>query len=135
MVLDGSQSESFSEILAALFEVADRTPKHGIGIAFATFRPDRGEPGLSKEVAYLCRGQCHCLCGFVGGGRGSFESMDQSARDLEEASYSHGSRRCRFSATLTALKKFLAIRQKWDPEEMFVGYCGFSGLATSSASS
>jgi FAD/FMN-containing dehydrogenase len=50
VVFDGTQSESFSEILAALFEVADRTPKHGIEMAFATFRPDRDEPGLEEEV-------------------------------------------------------------------------------------
>lgn len=50
VVFDGTDSEAFSEILAALFEVADRTPKHGIDMAFATFRPDRDEPGLSEEV-------------------------------------------------------------------------------------
>ena len=50
VVFDGTESESFNEILTALFEVADRTPKHGIEMAFATFRPDRDEPGSDEEV-------------------------------------------------------------------------------------
>ncbi|KAF3386549.1 hypothetical protein F1880_001409 [Penicillium rolfsii] len=33
----------------------------------------------------------------------------------------------------TALARFLAIRQKWDPAEMFVGYRGFSGLTPNPA--
>lgn len=50
VVFDCTPSESFNEILHALFEVSDRTPKHGVEIAFATFRPDREEPGLGDEV-------------------------------------------------------------------------------------
>jgi hypothetical protein len=40
----------FSEIINALLEISDRTPKNGIEVAFATFRPDRDELGLGEEV-------------------------------------------------------------------------------------
>jgi hypothetical protein len=40
----------FAEILNALLEITDRTPKDGVEVAFATFRPDRDEPGLGEEV-------------------------------------------------------------------------------------
>ncbi|KAL2825805.1 hypothetical protein BDW59DRAFT_145923 [Aspergillus cavernicola] len=40
----------FAQILDALLEITDRTPKDGVEVAFATFRPDRDEPGLGEEV-------------------------------------------------------------------------------------
>lgn len=43
-------TESFSGILHALFELTDRTPKYGVEVAFATFRPDRDDASLDEEV-------------------------------------------------------------------------------------
>ncbi|KAL2786643.1 hypothetical protein BJX66DRAFT_346696 [Aspergillus keveii] len=40
----------FAEILNALLDITDRTPKDGVEVAFATFRPDRDELGLGEEV-------------------------------------------------------------------------------------
>jgi FAD/FMN-containing dehydrogenase len=40
----------FAEILGALLEITDRTPKDGVEVAFATFRPDRDESGRGEEV-------------------------------------------------------------------------------------
>ncbi|KAJ6027597.1 uncharacterized protein N7446_003808 [Penicillium canescens] len=43
-------TKSFSGILHALFELTDCTPKHGVEVAFATFRPDRDDASLGEEV-------------------------------------------------------------------------------------
>ncbi|KAL3484341.1 hypothetical protein BJX62DRAFT_248525 [Aspergillus germanicus] len=41
----------FGEILNALLEITDRTPKDGVEVAFATFRPDRDEPVFIAATA------------------------------------------------------------------------------------
>lgn len=43
-------TRSFTEVLRALFELSDRTPKYVVEIAFASFRPHRDEPGCCEGV-------------------------------------------------------------------------------------